>query len=234
MKNECNCNVNATVFKWPKIGEAAYILGVLWADGYIRSAGHGRWVVLEIMNKDATQLKPIFARTGKWHFDTRRRPKRKPISRFMATNRYLFDYLHSLNYEAKSEKSAAKVLLSIPESLRPYWWRGYFDGDGCIYAKGKNVQVSISSSYNQEWDFAENLMEQLGISFSIKRRSHKSKKGKMSYSSYIRFTGKNNVHKFYDYIYSSKLKTFGLLRKLKKFISVYGKDKLLPGSSLAA
>jgi hypothetical protein len=222
MINEHNCKVNAQIFKQVRTPQAAYILGLLWADGYIRRTSDSRsYVTLEIMYTDAEQLLPIFKHTGDWYCDTRMRKNRKPISRIMATNHYLFDYLNLMGYKAKSHDSANKILCTIPLELQPYWWRGYFDGDGCIYVKGNTVQASISSAYNQQWDFTESLLNNLNISFNIKKRSHKCKNGNLSHSSYVRFTGKHNVLKFYQYIYGKDLEVFGLSRKLIKFKSLY-------------
>lgn len=49
-------------------------------------------------------------------------------------------------------------------------------------------------------------------SFAVQKRSHTSKLGKISYSSYVRATGGNNVAKFFSYIYDKNLCEMGLSR----------------------
>lgn len=227
MKNEGSYNVEANIFKNPETPECSYILGLLWADGYIRNSGKSKYVSLEIIKDDALIVYPIFMKTGKWYFDTRKRLNKKPTGRFICSNGRLFDFLKDMAYYAKSTDSPDKILSIIPETLNPYWWRGYFDGDGCFYNKNHASQLSFSSCYEQKWDFVNNLSNNIGITFSIKQRTHKSKSGKISRSSLARTTNKNNVNKFFQYIYNPNLEKFGFSRKYNKsrdFCNTFGNN----------
>jgi len=193
--------------------ESAYVLGFLWADGFlIKTSGN---IGIELQIEDFQQVEQTFFVTYPWSKFLRQRENRKPQGRFSAKNLTLYKFLFENDYQTKSISSACKILNKLPENLKHYWWRGYFDGDGCIYVNLKNqtYQVSFAGSYDQDWTFAENLLKTLNIKYTISKTIHKSNK-----SSKVRFTGKSNIKKFYDYIYRDM--NFGLMRKFEKFMSI--------------
>ena len=97
---------------------------------------------------------------------------------------------------------------TIPDNLKHYWWRGYFDGDGSIRKDGKRLE--ISSGIKQDWSFISKLPN---IKFSIQRNAYLNKKsGKINSCSKILAFGEN-AKLFTDYIYNGEI--FGLERKRK-------------------
>jgi len=62
---------------------------------------------------------------------------------------FIYDFLSENNYKEKSYVSATKILNKIPNNLKKYFFRGYFDGDGSIYKYEKYYQVglNITSTY---------------------------------------------------------------------------------------
>lgn len=196
--------------------EIAYILGILWSDGHLCKKGFK--ISLEIINEDLKEIKNIFYATGKWLFYKRlRKGRKKEIGQMITTNRHIFEFLtNNFNYDKKSYSSANKIINFIKENLAKYWWRGYFDGDGCFYFNKKNKckQMCITSSYLQNWDFAEILLKKLQIKYTIVR-----KKSATGNSSAIRVTNKKDIIKFGEYIYS-EYDQIGFSRKYNKFVEI--------------
>lgn len=219
------CSVNSDSFITNLTPESAYLLGFIWADGYLNNKSQSWKISMEIVSEDANDIIDIFNYTGKWTINTRVRNStdnciRKPTTIITTTNMTLYQYLACNNYEEKSSLNA-KIINNIPENLQNYWWRGYFDGDGCIYiTKSKQIQLCICSSYNQDWLFFEELSNSINCNFNMKRRIQYNKNSGVNNTfSCIRLTGKQNCKKFLDYIYSGK--QFGLKRKFNKYKSYY-------------
>jgi len=86
------------------------------------------------------------------------------------------------------------------------WYRGYSDGDGCFYINKYARQYSISAPFEQDLSFVGDKFTELGIDrFELKKRTHKSKDGKISNSSNIRMSNKKNIKLFGEYIYQDRL-----------------------------
>jgi hypothetical protein len=210
--------------------ESAYLLGFLWGDGYLYDRSfvekrktkkgissynkHSYHIKVECSEDDLSLLIPIFTQSGKWTSYRRTRKGRKPQLCLSTANKKLYDFLSEYNYQIKSG-AYPEILRVIPKEFVHYWWRGYFDADGCIYKikrTGKSRQVSISSVYEQDWTATSDLLGVLGVKYSIRRviRSEKSK-----YSE-IRFTSNKSTEIFLEYIYSGK--EFGLMRKKEIYL----------------
>lgn len=195
--------------------EIAYILGLLWADGYVRIKGYSNSISIECIEKDLNLLKDIFLKTGKWCMNHRKRTNRQPQMVITTNNKILAKFLQDNGYVSKSELSACKILSKIPDELKYYWFRGLIDGDGCFY-QSKNEycnQLSIASSYHQDWTYLESLFKKMKISYGICRRIQGENK-----SSIIRISNKRDINKFGNYIYKDYLNDkIGLERKYLKF-----------------
>ncbi len=200
-----------------KTKEVAYILGFLWADGYLNENYPSR-IVLEIVRDDWENIKPVFDKTGSWCVTNRNRKGRRPQSRAQISNKRMAKYLRECGYGNKNKISACGILEKIPDHLKHYWWRGFFDGDGCVYYNKKECcyQLSLAGSYKQDWKFAKNLFLLLDVRYSIQRiKKNKSN----SQSSCVRITNKDGVKKFCEYIYGS-YDGIGLERKYQKYVDL--------------
>ena len=220
--------VNPTQFFNIQTKESAYLLGLIWADGYIYSVGYNNQISIEMLRYDLEELKPLFMSTGKWITDYRKRINRKSQMRISTTNKPLVKFLLKNDYKSKSELSASKILECIPDYLKHYWFLGLIDGDGCFYINSKNhcYQFSISSSYNQDWSYVENLLNALGISYNIYRRKQ-IRYNKTNKSSVIRVTNKKDIEKLGHYIYKCYPEdNIGLNRKYKKYKSIINDGQL--------
>ena len=194
----------------PTTKEACYVLGFLWADGWITENKHHHVTGCSIMKTDFDVLEPIVLKTFKWKIYQLQRKNRKAATTFKTNNIILFNFLKLHDYNDKSIVAPTSILSIIPENLKNFWWRGYFDGDGCFY-HNKVKQASISGSYQQDWSCVEQLLQSLGCTYSIYKRINK----KSSYSQ-IRMTNIKSITNFGNFLYSSSPE-MGLLRKFSKF-----------------
>jgi len=188
--------------------EAAYILGLLWADGSIRNTKNSTRITITLKKSDALELINIFNKTGNWKIqEVKYKCHKNEVITISCHDRQLYNLLLSLDFFDKSQVSANNVLTHIPTELQHYWWRGYFDGDGNITTNYKTWQysVAITSTYEQDWSFISHLSKN-----NITSRVVKGNKNKNSYSRLL-ITGKNNIENFINYIY--KEKSLGLSRK---------------------
>jgi AP2 domain len=194
----------------------AYILGFLWADGYIKSTGNV--TRLHISSKDEPDIKNIIYKTSKtWKIfnfiGKGKKSKGKKYTVFTISHFRLKQFLLKNDYHIKSGTSADKILSKIPEHLKHYWWRGYFDGDGCFHF-GKidhKAVIMISSVYTQDWRFVKKTFKKLHIDYCLIHRTTKAGK-----CSIIAITNELSISRFCDYIYRGK--SLGLLRKRNKFL----------------
>jgi hypothetical protein len=152
---------------------SSYILGFIWADGCIRNRAKNKEIVIRIAIDDARELYPVFKQTGKWRFTVTKKVKQtwKDTGTIYAHNKKVVEFLCNNGYSPHSKESANEILDKIPKELHRFWFLGLIDGDGCWYFnhKKRNVKVSISSYYNQDWNFVENFYKELGIDYKISR-----------------------------------------------------------------
>lgn len=203
-------NKNIDTFININTKETSYVLGLLWADGYLTK----NYISIEANKNDLLELEHILYKISIWcKYD---RTKRNVLT-YMINNRELCKYLHSFDYSFKSLKSPDKILNIIPEKLKKYFIRGWIDGDGCFYFYKKEYirQFSLSGAYNTDWSYFENLCKNLNIKYNIKRVFNT----KTSYS-VVRISNKNDIKKLGDLIYDDYLiDKMGLYRKYLKYLN---------------
>jgi hypothetical protein len=204
--------------------EVAYILGLLWADGHVHFLGTGKRniVNIECVEEDLKECEWIFDKVGKWFKNYRVRKNRKPQMMIGTSNLRLALYLSQNDYTAKSERSACKILSTIPENLQHYWFRGLSDGDGCFYVndKSKYGQFVLASSYNQDWAYMEKLCNKLNIKYNINQQTQ-LQNNHLNKHSALRITGVSNIKKLGNYIYKNRENDdIGLDRKYNKFLII--------------
>ncbi len=208
--------VNPNQFMDVKTPEAAYLLGLLWADGYVLPPHR---IEIQANRDDLNEVLHIFLQTGAWCVMERTPKGRKPQLTIVTSNRLLVDHLVSHGYVAKSTRSACSILSTIPNRLKHYWWRGLIDGDGCFYLNRERylTQFSIASSHAQDWTYIESLEQQLGIKMVVKRRFQRQN-GRLNGNSIARIVNRQDIVKLGEYIYQGyKSDGIGLKRKWDKF-----------------
>lgn len=203
-------NVNVEQFLDITTPEVAYFLGFLWADGYIVR----QEIRLSILSVDMETIKPTLDKIGKWNYNERVRGESKPICTAFTNNGRLFEFLKNNDFKIKSGTSANKILNKIPKTIKHYFFRGLIDGDGHI---GKST-LTISSCFNQDWSYVQDVCKILDIKNYIYRCEYDSGK-----SSAIEMNGINGL-KFGDYIYENiELENIGLPRKYEKYLELQRK-----------
>lgn len=203
--------VNPTPFKNITDKMYAYILGLIWADGYVIPP----YIVgLSTTYPDAEFFVPLFLKTGKWkYYDEQKRDNWKKSCQIKTSNRELVSFLVENDYTSKHYASADKILSHIPENLLRYWLRGFFDGDGHLYTDNKGShRVSFSGPHDQEWDHLQLLCEKIGVNGII----HKEVRNTGSGSTFTIY-GMYKSIKFCEYMYNGYPDdNLGLQRKYKK------------------
>ena len=189
--------VNLSFFK--KVNEkVAYILGFIYADGYIyRDLTRVRIKIkdkdlLEKMSKVMNSTYPIKNDSLKyWYFEI----SRKSIIRDL------------LKYKLTPNKSKTMRFPNIPEQYMPHFIRGYFDGDGSITSSGNGKSFRVVFAGNKLFlnDICNNLRKN-GVNCA---KPHKEK------SIYAVSLSVKNSLLFYRYIYNNA--TIYLKRKNKRF-----------------
>lgn len=209
------CDVPLPQFISVTTTEVAYLLGFLWADGHVCAANNG--IVVDCVKDDMDVLEPVFDRTGVWRKASMSRQGKRPSRVFRTYNPALCAYLGSCGYQSKATRSQEAILSTIPSHLHRFFWRGYFDGDGCIYISPRTTaKVSIAGSYDQDWTSFKRLAVQLGIPTQVTKRHDKR-----SRSSTIFVLGQHNILAFLRWIYQGfDTDRIGLKRKHDKYLAV--------------
>lgn len=204
-------DVPLDTFRNVTLPETAYLLGFIWADGHIHIPSGG--IIIDCVKEDMDALEGVFDKTGVWRKHQMNRKDKRTSRIFRTYNRSLANYLCSKDYGRKSEASPDLILETIPDNLKHYFWRGYFDGDGCVYIDKKmGFVVSMAGSYKQDWTALALLGNQLNIEITNHQRKH----GK-SVSSSMFIRTKHHGIKFLNWIYDGfELDNIGLSRKFDK------------------
>jgi hypothetical protein len=213
LKKNGEYKVNLDIFKTNINEYSAYLLGLLWADGYISKKDNS--INIECVNDDMVYFKNIFDKTGEWSKTERlRKNKTRIITKVSTSNKFLKDFLIDNDYYDKSIKSPNKILSIIPNKLINFFLLGMIDGDGCFYFNQKYGlrQFTLTGSLNQDWDSFEKIFKNLNITYKIIRKPNSN----IGYSQ-IRIINKENIKKLGEYIYPCSLNEIGLPRKFDKY-----------------
>ena len=189
-----------------------YFLGFLWSDGFIERQKIG----IEVNEDDALNIIEDIKKIDFLKICTmnRHRKNRKPQMTIYFCNVKFYDKYIVNYFIDKSESSPFKLINNIPENLRRYFYLGLIDGDGCFYISKnfKTKQFYITSSYNQDWTYIEDLFKDINITQYEIRRVISNKGDK---SSFIRIKKYNEILKLHNYLYP-ELYEIGLKRKYNK------------------
>ncbi len=212
-------SVNPEHFLNIQTKEVAYILGLLWADGNIFS----NRVSIEMIQSDMLDIEKIFDYVGAWRKSKRKRKNQQATLTVHIGNKHIAKFLIEHDFGPRRTVSPNKILDKIPKELRYYFFRGLFDGDGCVFFK-KYKRVSqymfICGNFYQDWDFVEKLYQTLGIEYKIIRRKqiYKNKPVKHN-ASLIRIYKKDSLRKFINYLYKD-YDNMGIKRKYEKSMQI--------------
>ncbi len=210
-------NVNPKQFLKINSPEIAYILGFIWADGYVRKNKNANTIKIDINTKDFNDLKYIFDTTGNWRYYHYTRKEGYKSTTITTNNRPIVDFLINNDYNNKSLLSPNKIIECVPKKLQHYFFRGWSDGDGCFYFSEKNKSFTMVGTYEQSWDSLCNILNLL----KIKNKVTKKINSKNQKCSVVVLSDKESIIKWGNYIYKNfKKEKIGLERKYKKFSSI--------------
>jgi hypothetical protein len=222
IKKDGDYKVNTNKFISDIDENGSYILGLLWADGYLNKDKKNNSISIECIKDDMVYFKTIFNKTGEWGYNERLRTNKKnKVVRLTTNNKYLKDYLSENDFLDKSLSSPTKILNKIPSKLTHYFLLGIIDRDGCFYYNEKRNlrQFSITGSLLQDYSVFEDIFNKLNIKYTIRR----IKNSKTGYSQ-IRISNKSDIKKIGDFIYSDiNDNKIGLPRKYDKYLKIIGK-----------
>lgn len=214
--------------------EISYIMGLLWADGHLvntkKDIQYFSAINLNINNDDFNNISKTLNKYMKWttYIRVQSLNKKKQACSFIYDTR-LADFFKLNEYDIKSHISPIKILKHIPAKYHYLFWRGYFDGDGCLsIKKNKRCTFNISSTYEQDWTSFDNLSHILN--FSYKLYHHKRIKSKYSCVEMYKIP---DILNFCKYIYYNRENDcIGLTRKYAKYLELLEINKnIKPKSS---
>lgn len=203
--------------------EIAYFLGFYWADG---SKPEKSSIRMEIKKSDGENLSEIFNMVGNFKKTYRQRYKDNEVFgkeqiRLRLVDKNFSKFLTECDYDKKSYCSPTKILSKIPENLKHYWWRGYLDGDGCIFAPKKikkwGSSVCFWGAISQDWTDLIELCIKLNIFYKVVFYERKNNTKIYKSSSFI-ISRKEDVVLLLDYIYMGD--NIGLQRKREIYLKI--------------
>lgn len=213
-------NYNKTFFENIDTQEKAYVLGLMYADGWIQKRKGSYKLCLSLHSQDKDL---VFA-----------------VAKLLSTDKQPYYWscrdLYDIEISCKQmvedlEKwgvtQAKTFTITFPnfleKNLIPHFIRGYFDGDGCVWegkrkymhfpTKNKtihNVKFHITSNLQ----FLEGLRETLCDAAKLSKVKIEVYKKSPQIGS-LPWSGRNNLRKFYNYIYKDA--TIYMSRKKEKF-----------------
>jgi len=201
-------------FSWQEkiqLPEFIYFLGFIWADGHLSRQGKTFSINLAICKEDGLAIEGLMDKVGVFKKTIRQNKGKRDIFSFVNRNQALCKFLFENEFKDKSYVEPSKILSIVPKELHFYFWRGFFDGDGCVVKQNKTRRISFSGTHDYKWDCLQNLLNEWNTRFHIARTE--SRYGKRSY---IIFWRRADTETFYKYIYPNSF-DFGLKRKYLKF-----------------
>lgn len=193
---------------------SVYLLGLLWADGFISNYVNCYTVGLDSTHPDADDFIPLFSQLGKWgiySYTKKNFPTWKRTCSIKTNNRLLYNFLEQHGYAEKTG-TPESLLQLIPAGLHYYWFRGLFDGDGCLsFVSNRHPHMVIAGPGTQDWTYLTNKLDIMQISYTVRRRSHAKGQIGSTTSCYSK-----HAIKFLDYIYQGD--RFGLKRKYERYL----------------
>jgi len=194
----------------------AYFLGFFWGDGCFGANGKPTTPRIVILKSDADILFPVFAQILSFQYREFEQPNGKiaSVALFNFNKNSLIKLLAENDYLSKAISPHTKILKLIPENLHNYFWRGFFDADGCFFksVKRKGGVFSVVSDIRQDWREVRKMFASIDVE-SLQEYKDVEKNGNKS-SKLILANGKG-IKKLYDYLYPCGF-DLGLERKFQK------------------
>lgn len=213
---------------------SAYSLGFIFADGHLFHSDKKGYegAVVSILATDSIYLDKALLNTTVWNTRTEiRAGTTNPQKTYKIGSKTLFKFLyHDLEFKYKNQFFSQKIFNFLPEHLHRYFWRGYFDGDGCIYTpethNQNGIRCYIAGSHGFNWSFLQHHLTKMGIESKIKLQTNHT-----GGWSHIHIDKLLHCEKFINYIYGGVgVDGIGFTRKYIKYIRYLERRYCLPKS----
>ena len=184
--------------------EKAYILGLLYADGYNNTDKNDVCISLkeddvEILNKITNIIqptKPLFYLD--MSPENRGMKNSKNQYRLTINNKHISKRLVELGCgKAKTHNLVFPTGTQVPKYLQRHFIRGYFDGDGSV-SGDKQKQLSFVGTIDFLLPLQQILIEELGFSKTKLDQRHKEREDEIRS---LRYCGINQCITFRDWLY---------------------------------
>lgn len=213
-------NITFDLFQRQLTSYSAYILGLIWSDGWVCSnVNDSKFGEIRFISTypDADHFSKILSKTGTWG-EYRSATSGKDRYTAYVRNLKFAELLIQNDYGSKTTVSADKILSTIPETLRRFFFLGVVDGDGCFSMTPTrrgyfNRRFSVASSYEQDWSYFENELNRLGVNYKIERY-----KNSTSSFSKIHVSAVDDIDRLGTFLYRTQdVDHIGLDRKYSTF-----------------
>ncbi len=213
--------VNENYFEVIDNEHKAYWLGFLYADGCISESKRKDYVKsltmeLTLCSEDKSHLEKFNKDLESDYKITDKVIKKKYFANRLSISNTNF-CRHLIDKGCVQRKSLILTFPTskiVPNHLIHHFIRGYFDGDGCIHISGDKQRHSVSFVGTKDFLFKIQKVLNKNIGLTMTKLNQKS--GQEAFQ--IQWGGKNNVKKFYKYLYKDA--TIWLDRKYNKFQEV--------------
>lgn len=158
IKNNSKYTINDSVFEQIDTEDKAYWLGFIAADGNVTDFGG---LNIGLKKSDITHLEKFKKFCGSSHpikicrsypsFKGSDNSKTFESCRIVIGNRKICNDLAKFGISPRKSFSFIPPLNLIPENLHRHFWRGIFDGDGCI-------SKTLEPKYKNSWVWTINLV----------------------------------------------------------------------------
>lgn len=218
-KGRKKIKVNESYFEKINNSHQAYVLGLIYSDGWNNISGN-RWGI-QLQETDLDILKKI-SEVIKYKGTIKTlKPScknGKPRKRLEVCSKKMCSDLLKLGVFQKKSLILDFNPDLIPKKFMNYFFRGVFDGDGSLYIKGSQKEARITSSLK----FCYSCQDFFKSFLKYEPKIYFYKKSKQTGD--LRFKGHNKVKLFLDWIYSGDLH-LKIDRKYKKYRSLSNSSK---------
>jgi intein-encoded DNA endonuclease-like protein len=177
--------------------EKAYYLGLLYADGNVSN----KVVSITLQDKDIKILekfKECLKYTGPLLTINKTGNRQNQIKLAITSSKLVSDLLKHGLYPNKG--TTLTFPLTVPKKLQHHFIRGYFDGDGCVYANKKSGDYLFSMLGPK--DFLIKVQEILINSLALNRtKLYNPKNCKTTQLHVLTYQGKQNLNKICSLLY---------------------------------
>lgn len=196
----------------------AYILGFLYADGYVIGDPSNR-LGFQLQEQDLYMVKTIKDYICP---DCKIWKEKNNTYKFQICRKEIIENLSNLGIEPNKTAREFGIPL-LQESLVRHFIRGYFDGDGSLISDRGYLYAYICSPTERIINSIKDVLISEGIHCSIQRQKRKGNLqtiyGKTTIISYDQFRvniqSRRGMEKFYEYLYKDS--SIKLERKESKF-----------------